>query len=37
MINILLNIGHDIGQILIDMTAYVNKWRASNRLLKVLL
>jgi hypothetical protein len=37
MINVLLNIGHDIGAILVDMTAYVNKWRASNRVLRVVL
>jgi hypothetical protein len=37
MTNFLLNIGHDIGNILVDMIAYVNKVRATSRILKVVL
>jgi len=37
MLSILLNIGHDIAQILVEMIAYVNKWRASSRVLRILL
>jgi hypothetical protein len=37
MTSLLLNIGHDIAGILIDTLAYVNKVRASNRVLKIVL
>jgi formate hydrogenlyase subunit 4 len=37
MTGFLLNIGHDIAGILIEMITYVNKWRAKGFLFKVLL
>jgi len=37
MISLLLNIGHDFAGLLIEMIAYVNKVRASSRLLKIIL
>lgn len=37
MTNLILNIGHDLTGILVEMIAYVNKVRASSRILKIIL